>query len=218
MESDYRTARRLVTDIRDKLTSLETGTDTSADLQGSLSSDMNSLNRLIHVLERAVAAPAPGSDAALSSNPELWKRRITGLSDEATLLRQSLVKYFDESKARHDREALFSQKTGSGGSSARNPALSKYRALEGERTSIFHSNRILDDMLSAGSSVLNMLRTQRATLSSAGQRAHDIASQLTMGDNLMNMIRRRQAGDRAIVYAGMVLTTLLLLLIYVYIL
>lgn len=61
---------------------------------------------------------------------------------------------------------------------------------------------------------MGSLKTQRSTLKSAHRKVLDVASSLGLSANLMRLIERRTTADKILVYGGMVLVTLLVALIY----
>lgn len=61
---------------------------------------------------------------------------------------------------------------------------------------------------------MGSLKTQRSTLKSAHRKVLDVASSLGLSSNLMRLIERRTTADKILVYGGMVLVTLLVALIY----
>lgn len=84
-------------------------------------------------------------------------------------------------------------------------------ALLQERASIASSSTMVDEYTSLADNVLGSLRGQRGVLKSAHKKVLDVATRLGVSTNIMRLIERRTMADKAIVYGGMVLVTLILI-------
>lgn len=78
------------------------------------------------------------------------------------------------------------------------------------------AGRNVDEMLGAGSSILEGLRDQGSLLKSAHKRVLDLTSTLGMSNTIMRLVERRGQQDKYILIAGMFLVLLLLYLILRY--
>jgi golgi SNAP receptor complex member 2 len=88
----------------------------------------------------------------------------------------------------------------------------------GTTQSLDSSHRIVDDILAIGTNVMESFHEQRHLLYSAHRRAVDVVQQLGLAQTLIGMTRRRNWQDRWIVYIGMALVSLLLVVIWWYVL
>jgi golgi SNAP receptor complex member 2 len=70
----------------------------------------------------------------------------------------------------------------------------------------------MDDLLSAGSNILESMRDQRGVLKGARKKLLDIAGTLGLSNTTMRMIEKRAAQDKVLLIAGMVITLLIVVL------
>jgi Golgi SNAP receptor complex protein 2 len=85
-----------------------------------------------------------------------------------------------------------------------------------ENSSLNRSAQMLDDYLASGRSALEELVGQRERLKNAQRKVYDILNLLGISNTIMKNVENREAVDRLIVFAGMILISILLLLIYLY--
>ncbi|KAF2347064.1 hypothetical protein FHG87_022180 [Trinorchestia longiramus] len=78
------------------------------------------------------------------------------------------------------------------------------------------SNRYVDEMLSAGSNILEGLKDQGSILKGAHKRVLDLAATLGMSNTIMRLIERRGAQDKYILFGGMFLVLVVLYLLLRY--
>ncbi|KAG7163364.1 Golgi SNAP receptor complex member 2-like [Homarus americanus] len=72
------------------------------------------------------------------------------------------------------------------------------------------TNRNVDELLGAGTNILQGLRDQGSTLKGAHKRVLDLANTLGLSNTVMRMIERRSTQDKYILFAGMVIVLLCL--------
>eukprot|EP00762_Andalucia_godoyi_P006695 ANDGO_06127.mRNA.1 putative Golgi SNAP receptor complex member 2 len=123
-------------------------------------------------------------------------------------------------KQKADRDALFHRRATASGSAAngRSAHFAAMESLDREKGSLMSASSVMDSMLAAGSSVLTGLTSQKEMLMGASRKAQSVAISLGLGNQVMKMIYKRQLGDRMLVYGGMIAISILLLLIYIYVL
>lgn len=80
---------------------------------------------------------------------------------------------------------------------------------------MLNANRGVDDMLMAGSSTLETLRSQRDKLKGAHKRILDIGNTLGLSNHTMRLIEKRISEDKYVLYAGMGVS-LLIIFIFLY--
>lgn len=68
----------------------------------------------------------------------------------------------------------------------------------------------MDEILGAGTSILQGLRDQGSNLKTAHKRVLDLANTLGLSNTVMRMIERRSTQDKYILFAGMVIVLLCL--------
>ena len=83
-------------------------------------------------------------------------------------------------------------------------------------TKLGDANREMDNLLGSGSSILTNLKEQRITLKGAHKKILDIANTLGMSNTVMRFIERRTSQDRYILFAGMIVTCIIMFLAWKY--
>ncbi len=83
-----------------------------------------------------------------------------------------------------------------------------YDAEAGAYASATRANRALEDMLEGGGRILIAMGAQRERLKSVQRKALDVLHAAGLSDVLLRTAERRQRGDAALVYGGMVVTLL----------
>ena len=83
-------------------------------------------------------------------------------------------------------------------------------------TKLGDANREMDNLLGSGSSILTNLKEQRMTLKGAHKKILDIANTLGMSNTVMRFIERRTSQDRYILFAGMIVTCIIMFLVWKY--
>jgi len=84
-------------------------------------------------------------------------------------------------------------------------------SLNDERKSINKSKQQLDDIMGMGDAIMESLRGQRSRLEGSSSRLESMAATLGISNSLVKTIQRTEWLDAKLVYAGMAITTLLLL-------
>uniref|UniRef100_A0A7S4C436 Membrin n=1 Tax=Chrysotila carterae TaxID=13221 RepID=A0A7S4C436_CHRCT len=206
METHHANARKVVLGVQKMLVELETGRDTSLELQSSISQHLNALAREVHALE----ALLPGEGARRS----LWRKRISHLQDESASQRAALSKFAARihmrQREQEEREQLIQRVKSSG-----EHAISiDYHASE--KSSLSQADAQLDSLTSNATSVLSALRTQSASLKGVQRKLLDFTHTLGLSDTVMRIIESRQFWDKVILYGGMLLTIWLLWFVFVH--
>ena len=112
-------------------------------------------------------------------------------------------------QARQDREDLL------GGANGFDPEQADQIALAvAENDSLKSSNRMTDDILQLGGSVLEAMSNQREIIKRTTEKMESVAGSLGISNSVLRAVKRRQWGDAMIVYGGMVGIVLILFLFY----
>lgn len=82
--------------------------------------------------------------------------------------------------------------------------------------SMNNAHRGVDDMLFTGHGVLESLKSQRDRLKGAHRRILDIGNTLGLSNHTMKLIEKRLTEDKYVLYAGMAITSLVILLLIYY--
>lgn len=127
-------------------------------------------------------------------------------------LRQLQHRRYQRDQEDRDREALLTRRF------ERNDADTSVMidaALQ-HNTKLTDANREMDNLLGHGSSILTNLQDQRLTLKGAHKKILDIANTLGMSNTVMRFIERRTSQDRYILFAGMIVTCVIMFLVWKY--
>ena len=157
-----------------------------------------------------------------ANGKDIWQQQVNHLSNELSFLRTSTNKMMRRiSESEHARRLLLGSdengdylKSGGGGGRGGATMMSdeeRMRHLHAQSSSFQRSVALVEQMKTAGSSVLEMLSTQRETLQGARRRVLDIGLMLGVSQSTIRMIERRNIIDRVIVYGGMMLISCILL-------
>jgi len=87
-------------------------------------------------------------------------------------------------------------------------------AYANERESLQKSRRNVNDIIGVGVAVLESLNAQGETIKNAANKVDGVAGSLGLSNSLMRAVRRRQFGDAALVYGGMIVVVTILVLFY----
>eukprot|EP00743_Colponemidia_sp_Colp-15_P005774 GILK01006206.1.p1 GENE.GILK01006206.1~~GILK01006206.1.p1 ORF type:complete len:212 (-),score=25.51 GILK01006206.1:161-796(-) len=184
------------------LEQLESGANTSVNLQQTLSMKVNELTRIVGQLEQLVQLES-------GAKRDTWRRRVEALAADNASLRASLDKHlgliYRHKREEEDRQRLFERRSQDG------TAVSAYLR---EHNSLKEQNNLIDGIFETGRSVLTSLSSQGATLKGAQRRVLDIANVLGLSNSLMRVIERRHSVDKWLVLGGMIVTMLVFWLTY----
>jgi Golgi SNAP receptor complex protein 2 len=147
----------------------------------------------------AVRQPLPAGQR------DVWARRVESVADECDALAAAVDRYGGRAAARRREAADRAELLGhaEAGRAAREAAGADAEAL----SSVGRSRRAVADMLDQGAGVLGAMRSSREALKRARRRLLDVANGAGLGESLLRLAERRQRGDAAIVYGGMLAVT-----------
>lgn len=173
----------------------------SVATQQRISAQSAEFGRVVNSLKSAVEAMPAKSRVT-------WDRRVANLADDASSIQGSIDKqlgaYFRVRKEEDTRKALFGDIASKGGPDDGTKSLLK------ERNSLQQSAAMLDEALGTGRSILDSLVGQNSMLKGAKKKLLDAANVMGVSSSLVQIIDRRQTGDKWLVYGGMSLTLFLL--------
>eukprot|EP00736_Rhodelphis_marinus_P012454 Rmarinus@m.6930 len=195
-KNQYRYCRKLLVQIRTQLERLETGEDTSVDLQGDVASRVNDLSRRIEEVEAGVKGDRE------------WERKVRNLMEESRGLRKSLDHFLENQHLRARRQAERDELFGGMNPSAQE--LGSTQALLKEQNSLRAIGQSLDEYVAHSTAVLQSLVDQKTMLKGAQRKMLDVVSTLGLSKSMIRLVERRHLVDRWIVYAGMGIVTLFL--------
>uniref|UniRef100_A0A7S0LMW9 Vesicle transport v-SNARE N-terminal domain-containing protein n=1 Tax=Coccolithus braarudii TaxID=221442 RepID=A0A7S0LMW9_9EUKA len=206
IETHHTNARKVVLTVQKLLVELETGRDTSIELQTHISQHINALAREINILEELL----PGEGA----RRPVWRKKISALQDESASQRAALSKFaarlHTKRKEQEERDALIQRIRGNGDHSVCiESGLAEGKALQ-------QVDSQLDSLTGNATSVLSALRQQSSTLKGVQKKLLDFSHTLGLSDNVMRLIESRQFWDKVIMVTGMILTLALLWYVFVH--
>jgi len=209
MEELYKTANRLVIDVRGELEQVEAkGEDCPLALQEAATTHLNTLSKLLRQLEQLLPHQPP-------KRRELWRIRIQQMTEDCTEMRGSLGTYLQKrqskQKEEEQRRQLFEGVTRRQGAS-----VVSIDGLYQEADSLRRSNRAADEIREMGSSILSSLGHQNDTLKSAQRKMLDIANTLNLSRSVMRIIERKHTTDKLLVYGGMIFILVFMFVLWYY--
>ena len=74
----------------------------------------------------------------------------------------------------------------------------------------------LDELLYTGNNILSNLREQGGMLKSVQKKVLDVMNILGLSNTVLRFIERRSHQDKFILFGGMILTCIVMLLVYIY--
>ncbi|KAI9094634.1 snare region anchored in the vesicle membrane C-terminus-domain-containing protein [Phlyctochytrium arcticum] len=216
----YNTTTKQIHHLQQDLVKLESGEDTSAAIQGSLTAGLATLQRGVNELEA------------------MAKREVSGGKRETAMARAKKVRldFNDissafgawksaqrEKQSAHDRAALLSDASGSAFDSAslqrRTASMNPHETAESilamdaaikDHTSLTNSGQNVEEYINMGRNVLQDLVEQREMLKGTQRRLYDAANTLGLSTSVIRMIERRSAADKIILLSGMTGTVILM--------
>mmetsp|Transcript_20828 Transcript_20828/g.53160 ORF Transcript_20828/g.53160 Transcript_20828/m.53160 type:complete len:224 (+) Transcript_20828:84-755(+) len=207
-EQRHASARKIVLSVNQLLEQLESGRDTSVDLQSQISQHLNALAREVQALD-GLLSTIP------SAQRSLWRKRVAQLQDESTSQRAALGKFASRvaAKQRHEeeRQALLHRRATGGGDHTIN-----IDAIAKESRQLNESTSQVDELLGYASVLLSETGRQGAAIKGIQRKVLSIASTLGLSNNTLKFIERRLLGDKLILYGGMLLTLGLLWFVFVH--
>lgn len=208
LSAHHASARKIVLSVDQNLESLETGRDTSLQLQTEISQQLNMLAREVHALEQEL--PTVGASERL-----VWKKRIAQLQEQSKSQRAALTRFAGRAAAQQreseERDALLQRRNGGGGEHA-----IMIDAMANESRRLHDADNQLDELQAHATASLNALVQQRSSLKGVQRKVLDMAQTLGLSNNVLRMIERRAFWDKIILYGGMLATLALIWFVFKY--
>lgn len=221
IEERYRTAAKLVLEIRGQLERLEAGDDVDLIAGGRLSASINALSRHADSLERSVVAGGSFSSdqqQQQQQRAELWRIRVRQLCEECASLRASMFEYM----RRRDRTAREAEERAlllEGRLPAEKQAKlhSRTHALAAEAAALGRADAVADDIEAHGGAILGALQQQQALVAGMRRKMGDFLATLGLSRSVMRAFARRAASDRRLLFALMALTLFVIFFLFFYV-
>lgn len=217
ISSLFPAAQRSVLQVQQHLAEYESGANTSQQAELSIHHTLEALARTLGEMDQA-------TNNEVGGRKDMWKQRVRALGDEVHLVRTAFTRaqkhnphssYSQQAEAAAVRSQLFS------GAASMNPnggssSMSAVDSFARQQDSLSRSHSLIDELQEMGTSALDSLRSQRATLKGAHRKALDMANVLGLSGSLMKMIGREEQVNAWITYACMILTVIVVLGIWWY--
>jgi len=144
---------------------------------------------------------------------EIWRIRAKQLVEDCKTSRQSMEDYlkakYAKEKDEEYRKRLLERHYTGGPTSMNN--------LEAAHASLSRSHQLIDNIKNVGMALVTSLGEQNESLKNSQRKLWDIANKLGLSQRLIRTIQRRHAGDKLLVYSGMILTLLVLFLLWYFV-
>ena len=147
---------------------------------------------------------------------EMWKRKILELREDASSIRRQ-GEHHDRMvgaglRQRRERDELMARRRRNrtqGGTEA-----DEMQQLTEEADSLANSHGMMNDLLASGQASLSDLVSQRSRMRWVNRKMLDIGNKIGLSNSTMRMIERRDATDAYLVFAGMIVTLLVIYFLY----
>ena len=206
LSAHHASARKIVLAVDQLLEHLESGRDTSLELQSEISQHLNMLAREVAALE--LELPTAGV-----SERSVWKKRIVQLQEQSKSQRAALSKIAGKAAARQreseERQALMQRRNGG------EHAIT-IDAMAAESRNLNDASSQLDQLQENATASLTALMQQRSSIKGVQRKVLDMAQTLGLSNNVLRAIERRECGDKLILYGGMTATLALMWFVFRY--
>mmetsp|Transcript_6488 Transcript_6488/g.10313 ORF Transcript_6488/g.10313 Transcript_6488/m.10313 type:complete len:166 (-) Transcript_6488:972-1469(-) len=149
-----------------------------------------------------------------SDQRQVWKRKILELREECNSLKRQGQHYDRLANAnvrqKNERNELLRRRR-------KNPEINNeddLQNLAGEAQSLHQSSLMVDDLLNSGQASLAGLVDQRSRLRGVRRVVTDIGNRLGLTNTTMRIIERRDITDAYLVFAGMIITCIVIYICY----
>lgn len=137
-----------------------------------------------------------------------WDRKVNRLEEDVSVIQSAVDKqlgtFYRVRREEENRKKLL------GDRKKRDGPDDEMQGLAKENKALRDSASALDEVLDQAGSILGNLVNQNKVLKNARRKLLDAASSFGVAQSLVNVIDRRQTGDKWLVYGGMALTLFIL--------
>mmetsp|Transcript_20059 Transcript_20059/g.57588 ORF Transcript_20059/g.57588 Transcript_20059/m.57588 type:complete len:214 (-) Transcript_20059:685-1326(-) len=197
--------RKLAYDSRQQMSQVQNGSMHASDLFFSL----DELGRQLSIMEQLVVRETP-------AQREVWRRKILELREDAQSIRRQ-AQYYDRmvntnQRQQREREDLMRRRRVRKNNYGGDVSQQDVNNLTDEASSLSQSQYMVGDLIGSGEASLIGLREQREKLRGVNRLLFDIGNKVGLSNATMRIIERRDVTDAYLVFAGMVVT---LIVIYI---
>ena len=174
-----------------------------------LNFSLDELGRQLSIMEQLVARETP-------AQREVWRRKILELREDAQSIRRQ-AQYYDRMvntnlRQQREREDLMRRRRVRKNNYGGDMSQQDVNNLTNEASSLSQSQYMVGDLIGSGEATLTGLRDQREKLRGVNRLLFDIGNKVGLSNATMRIIERRDITDAYLVFAGMVVT---LIVIYI---
>ena len=199
--------RKLAYDSRQQLSQVQNGSMHASDLFFSL----DELGRQLSLMEQLVQRETP-------AQREVWRRKILELREDAQSIRRQ-AQYYDRMvntnlRQQREREDLMRRRRVRKNIFGGDMSQQDVNNLTDEASSLSQSQYMVGDLIGSGEATLTGLRQQREKLRGVNRLLFDIGNKVGLSNATMRIIERRDVTDAYLVFAGMVVTLIVIYFCY----
>ncbi|CAE7675694.1 bos1, partial [Symbiodinium sp. KB8] len=147
-------------------------------------------------------------DAMPEKGRAAWDRKTTRLEEDVSVIQNAVDKqlgaFYRVKREEENRKKLLGDRKKKDGPD------DETQGLVRENRSLRDSAAALDEVLEQAGSIFGNLVNQNKVLKNARRKLLDAANSIGVSQSLVNVIDRRQTGDKWLVYGGMALTLFIL--------
>ncbi|CAE7196415.1 bos1 [Symbiodinium natans] len=147
-------------------------------------------------------------DAMPEKGRAAWDRKATRLEEDVSVIQHAVDKqlgsFYRVKREEENRKKLLGDRKKKDGPD------DEMQGLVRENRSLRDSAAALDEVLEQAGSIFGNLVNQNKVLKNARRKLLDAANSIGVSQSLVNVIDRRQTGDKWLVYGGMALTLFIL--------
>jgi len=204
ISSRFPVAQNIAMHLHNQLDTLESGKDGSEAFEKIVCKNMDDLSKEVQVLEGLALLEGPRKD--------MWKKRVSQLSDESAAFRQSLDRYLKRIHLRRRDERIREELMGSASNTSHHR--NKINYLTEEKDALKRSHGVIDGVLEAGKHALESLGNQRERMKGIQRAVRNISSSLGLSSSLIGVTQRAERTNAWLTYFCMFLVIVLLVFLY----
>lgn len=197
--------RKLAYDARQQLAQLQNGVLYVSELYLSL----DELTMQLNVMEQLVHRETPGQR-------EVWKRKILELQEDARSIRRQGEQYdrmiHANVRQQRERDELLTRRRKRHGN--HNDEEQDLNHLADEAQSLRQSTVMVDELITTGAGALTGLVDQRQRMRGVKRLVLDMGKRLGLTNSTLRIIERRDITDAYLVFAGIIVTCIVIYFCY----
>ncbi|EKX51814.1 Golgi SNAP receptor complex member 2 [Guillardia theta CCMP2712] len=207
LDEQYKNSRKLSMTIESIMTKVSTSPPEQAKvLLEDAKNKLIDTKGLVNSMEQLVL----GEPAA---KKDLWKNKVGNLREEfeslSRLYERERKRLLGKEKQEEERAQLFKDIQGGQPSDQESLDVESRMALQ-------RSHAAIDELEERGAKILSNLGIQREQLKNVHKKVLDVMNTLGVSNSLIRVIEKRQAMDIILLFAGMIGTVFILVMVWIY--